>query len=109
MKIHCPCGAIISDSTDSLPRKGYIIPDQEWFPVYDALDKVIDDIVSGHTKAETAYMHIRCILGDASRWIFQCRDCGRLFVDDRKRKMHIFSPSSDETSKEILRSRADVA
>jgi len=107
MKIHCPCGAIISDSTDGLPRKGRIIPDQEWIPLGNALEKVIDDAMSRRMEAEAAFMQVHILLGDASRFVYQCRDCGQLFVNDRQHKTHIFTPSSDETGKEILRSRAD--
>jgi hypothetical protein len=109
MKIHCPCGAIISDSTDGLPRKGHLIPDQEWGPMCTALEKVIEDAMARRLGAEAAFMQIHLLLGDASRLVYQCRDCGRLFVDDRQHKTHMYQPSSEETSKEILRSRADVA
>jgi len=109
MKIHCPCGAIISDSTDRLPRKGHIIPDQEWDSLKDALEKVIGDAMARRIEGEAAFMQVHILLGDASRLVYQCRDCGRLFADDRQHKTHIFIPSSHETHKEILRSRADVA
>ena len=54
-------------------------------------------------------MQIHILLGEASRFIYQCRDCGRLFVNDRQHKTHIYTPSSHDTGKEILRSRTDVA
>ena len=42
MKIKCQCGAVIVDQTDYLPHKAYIIPDQEWFGILDAIDEAIE-------------------------------------------------------------------
>ena len=105
MKITCHCGALVRDQTDNLPHKGHLIPDQEWFPVYDAIDVVIDDAVAGRLDAEAASMKIRSILGTAARHVYQCRECGRLFVDDRQHQLHTFAPASADTGREILRSR----
>ena len=96
MKLHCPCGAVISDSTGGLPRKGHLIPDQEWVSIHNALEKAIDDAMARRTGAEAAFMQVHLIFGDASRLVYQCRECGRLFVDDRQHKTHIYAPSSDE-------------
>jgi hypothetical protein len=105
MKIDCPCGASIRDQTDNLPDKAHLITDQEWFPTFDAIDKVIDDVIAKRTDADAAYIAIRRILGSAARHVYQCRACGRLFVDDQQRQLHPFAPASDKTPKEILRSR----
>jgi hypothetical protein len=105
MKITCHCGALIRDQTDALPHKGHLIPDQEWFPVYDSIDLVIDDVVAGRSDAEAAYTKIRSILGTAARHVYQCKKCGRLFVDDRQHQLHTFAPTSAETCREILRNR----
>jgi hypothetical protein len=109
MKIGCQCGATIRDQSDNLPDKAHLIPDQEWFPVFDAIDAVIDDTLSGRTDAKMAYIAIRRILGDAARHVYECRSCGRLFVDDQQRQLHAFTLESNDTCKEILRSRKGVA
>src|SRR4051812_23112294 len=105
MKIGCHCGATIKDVTDNLPQKGHLIPDQEWFPVCDGIDSVIADVAAGRANSEAASMKIRSILITAARHVYQCRECGRLFVDDRGHKLHTFAPVSGETCREILRSR----
>ena len=105
MKISCDCGAVISDQADSLPQKAHLIPDQEWFPVFDGIDVVIDEVAAGRIDAEAAYMKIRSTLGAAARHVYQCKQCGRLFVDDRQRQLQMFAPASTETSSEILSSR----
>lgn len=105
MKIGCHCGAALSDQADGLPHKAHLIPDQEWFPVFDGLEAVIDEVVAGRTDAEAAYMKMRSILGTAARLVYQCQACGRLFVDDRQHQLHTFTPASAETDREMLRSR----
>jgi hypothetical protein len=105
MKISCDCGATIIDQADSLLQKGHLIPDQEWFPVCDGIDAVIDDVAARRTNAEAAAMQVRSILITAARLAYQCRECGRLFVDDRQHQLHTFAPTSTETSREILKSR----
>jgi hypothetical protein len=105
MKIRCHFGATIRDQTDDLPHKGHLIPDQEWFPVYDAIDVVIDDVAAGRAAVDAAYMRIRSILGTSARHVYQCKQCGRLFVDDRQHQPHTLAPASEDACREILRSR----
>jgi hypothetical protein len=103
MKIGCPCGGVVYDQTDNLPDKAYLIPDQERFATLDAMDVVIDDVIAKRADADTAYIAIRRILGEAARHVYQCRACGRLFVDDRERQLHAFTLKSGDTGKEILK------
>jgi hypothetical protein len=105
MKIGCPCGRVIYDQTDNLSDKAHLITDQEWFPTMDAIDKVIDDVIAKREDATSAYIAIRRITIKAARHVYQCRVCGRLFVDDQQRKLHPFVPASSEVPREILRSR----
>ncbi len=107
MKIGCPCGASIVDQTDDLPHKGHLIPDQDWFAIYDSLDEeVIDALVSGRLERSAACNLARETIRRTSRLMYQCRDCGRLFIDDLRGDLQCYVPASEETSREILRSRA---
>ena len=106
MKITCHCGALIIDQTDELPHKGHLIPDQECFATYDAIDDhVIDPVADGRLGREAAYREARKIIRQPTRLMYQCRSCGRLYIDDPKRELHCFVPESEQTSREILRSR----
>jgi len=105
MKITCHCGALVVDQTDALPHKGHVIPDQDWHPVFDGIDLIIDDLVAGRSNAETACMKIRSIVGTASRFIYQCTHCGRLFVNDHHHQTREFVPATAATCKQVLRSR----
>ena len=79
MKIGCECGAVIVDQTDDLPHKAHLIPDQEWFATYDAIDdEVIDPMADGRLSKEAAYHHSRRIISRSARLLWQCRACGRL-------------------------------
>lgn len=103
MKIGCHCGATIYDQTDFLPHKAHIIPDQEWFNVYDAIDDdVIDALIHRKLEQEAAYLKARGIIGSASRQIWQCNQCGRLYIDDQAGKLQCYLPATAETSKAIL-------
>ena len=106
MKIDCSCGASIVDQTDYLPHKGHLIPDQEWFAVFDAIDAdIIDALASGRLSRSDAYQLAREIIRRASRLMYQCRSCGRLFIDDTERDLQSYVPATEETSREIFRSR----
>ncbi len=103
MKIECRCGRMIIDQTDCLPHKAHLIPDQEWFQVHDDLDsELVDRLVDNSLDRDTAYMKSRMILTRASRLMWQCRACGRLYIDDRDGKPQCYVPATDETEKAIL-------
>ena len=105
MKIGCPCGATIRDQTDNLPHKAHLIPDQEWFPTFDAIDGVIDDVIAKRTNGDAAYIAIRRILGDAARHVYQCRICGRLFVYDRQPVSPVCSGIGRSSQRDFTESR----
>jgi hypothetical protein len=106
VKIGCHCGATIIDQTDDLPHKAHLVPDQAWFATYDAFDdELIDPLVNGTLTREAAYRLTRAILSRATRLMWQCGACGRLYIDDRAGNLQCYLPSEDSTAKEILRSR----
>ena len=106
MKISCYCGEVIIDQTDDLPQKAHLIPDQEWFATYDAIeDEVIDPLANGELTKEAAYHLARAIISRSARLMWQCRGCGRLYIDDRAGNLRCYLPMDENTSKEILRSR----
>jgi hypothetical protein len=110
VKLGCHCGAVIIDQTDDLPNKGHLIPDQEWFATYDALDdELIDPLVDGKIEKNAAYWLARTIVSRSARLMYQCRECGRLYIDDLQGKLHCYLPESEQTAREILRSRQSRA
>jgi len=94
--------------TDFLPHKASFIPDQDLHPVFDSLDQeIVDRLASGELSKDEAYWNLRMIINKASRSMYQCRECGRLYLDDRSRTLHSYLPADEATQREILRSRDD--
>jgi len=106
MKINCDCGALIVDQTDDLPNKAHLIPDQEWFATHDAIDRdVIDALADRRIDRETAYMLARKIILKPARLMWQCSQCGRIFIDDQQHELRCFVPQDGLVDTAILRSR----
>jgi hypothetical protein len=105
VKITCECGGLIVDQTDALPHKAHFIPDQSWFEVLDAMDEAIARCGPSGDEKEATQMKIRTLLGRATRSAWQCRACGRLFLDDQKFELQAFAPDSESVTHEIFRSR----
>lgn len=106
MKISCHCGATISDSTDYLAHKAHLTPDQDLYGAWDGIDdEVIDRVASGELSVQDAYWKSRRILSSPTRLMWQCIECGRLYIDGIDGKLNCFVPESEETEKRILRSR----
>src|SRR5262245_41935337 len=95
MKIRCHCGYEILDVTDAGAQKGHRIPDQEWFATYDALDGLIDEVADGRSSKELAYHRAREIVSRAARLLWQCRKCGRLYIEDLDRELRCFRPEGE--------------
>ncbi|MCA9044801.1 MAG: hypothetical protein KDA69_10805 [Planctomycetaceae bacterium] len=106
MKIGCHCGATISDSTDYLSHKAHLTPDQNLYDVWDGIDdEVIDPVASRKLSADDAYMVSRRIIASPTRLMWQCFECGRLYIDGLDGELHCFVPESDETDQRILRGK----
>jgi hypothetical protein len=108
MKFRCGCGTLITDGTDYLPYKGYLIADEDWFAVLNAIDEGIEH--SGSTPAEKkgASMRVRKLLLETTSTIYQCPKCGELRVDrDAVRHDH-FLPVDAASPNDLLRGRQDV-
>ena len=106
MKINCHCGEQISDTSDYISHKAHLIPDQDIYGVMDGLDdEVIDRVASGELSVQDAYMVSRRILYSPIRTMWQCFECGRLYIDGPDSELHCFRPDNEQTEKRILRAR----
>jgi|SRR6185436_18264011 len=103
MKIGCHCGATIFDSTDGLPHKAHFVSDQDWSDVWDGIEEAIAD--SGLGDKEDAFMAIRRRIGHLFRLAWQCRTCGRVYMDDQRGELREFLPASTDAPREVFRSR----
>ena len=117
MKIQCECGNVISDSTDYLPHKAHFVADQDWFDLLENIYERVSNLVEAvrllqDEKAVSenvmrAIMVIRGDIGKATRLIYQCTHCGRLFVDDIQYHSQIFVPQNEAVPKNLLSSKDD--
>ena len=113
MKIRCECGHVIYDQTDYLPGEAYLVADQDYFDLADALEEQVRKAAeAGRTGGSEVEAAIRQALEDtraalrryARRAIHQCSACGRLFVEDAQSQSHVFAPTNEVTSGNLLRS-----
>ena len=93
--IECKCGAMIKDTFDSIPYKGRIISDREYFDFLDFADKMIE--AEGSDRKRLA-MEFRRGLGKQIRLndIFQCIVCGRIYIEDETGELYGFVPEGHE-------------
>jgi len=103
MKIKCHCGELIPDTTDYLPYKGYIIPDQDWFNVLDAIDDAVEKSGPEPKEKEKALMAVRSLMIKVSKTAWQCHSCGLLYINKAGGQLDCFQPKNGDTSKEVLK------
>ena len=106
MHFDCACGNRISDTSDGLRHKAHLTPDQDLYDVWDGMDvEVIDRVASGELSQEEAYVKSRRLMSEPTRTIYQCFECGRIYIHGLDEKLHSFRPETDVTDSGILRSR----
>ena len=102
--IECKCGYAIKDTTDNISYKGYVISDKEFFDMLDLADKMIESTIPDR---EEAAMSFRINIGGSKNchvWlkdIFQCPECGRIFLEDNNGEFCSFLPE-DSDGKQLL-------
>jgi hypothetical protein len=104
VKIPCVCGQTIVDSDES-SWKGHLVPDQDLFGLLDAIDRAIELSGPSPQEKETACMHVRHHVTQASKLVWQCASCGRLYIDGHNGELQIFQPSTSNTQRKVLASR----
>ncbi len=105
MKIECYCGHTIHDITDNQPHKAHLIPDERWSDLFDALDDLIERCCRTAAQRKAALMKIRMLIGRDLKPVWQCRECGRLYVNGKGGTTHCYAPEDETSSREVLRAR----
>jgi hypothetical protein len=105
MKIDCPCGNVLRDQTDYLPYKAYFVADQDFEDLLDGIKQQLAEIftqAAGTPAAADPAQLLGRVLWAAMpsrrRIMYQCRNCGRLCLDDPDdpRDLQWFKPDDDE-------------
>lgn len=101
MKIECSCGSLIHDGGDDLPHKAHIVPDKLWNKTFEAIDKIVENAAT-KAQRDAACTRIRALVSEAARMAWQCRDCGRIYIDDVENKLQAYAPE-EGAARELFR------
>jgi predicted RNA-binding Zn ribbon-like protein len=127
VKLLCPCGYVISDTTDFLPYKASLMPDQDQEAFWDSLSSGLAELMAA-TRADRREEWLRQNMSGApldadddslvfhfatslnhryTRTVYQCERCGRLFLDDPANKSRVvsFVPDDAAAARGVLASR----
>lgn len=123
-KLKCRCGHIIVDQTDNLTYKADILPDQSFDRFLDSIDLIIKEFLNAEKNNDRQEwikrnfnadypdnLNDSQMLGDlvTNRYtnlfkkIYQCENCGRLFIQERNGENKFISFHPDKSDwKDIL-------
>ena len=99
MNFTCRCGYRFHDNTDELRFKARILPDQDFNEFY----TLLEDAGKSHTKEEQHHIFDK-IYDLLKKCIYQCPECGRLFLKNSGGGLTMFTPSdSAEPNEDVDR------
>ncbi|MEO3945520.1 hypothetical protein [Gorillibacterium sp. CAU 1737] len=90
MNFRCECGQRIHDNTDYLSYKGYLLSDQDQFDLFDEIDDAIENSGPSSRDKEEASMRIRSLLSALLKTVYQCSNCGNIFINDDLHRLDMF-------------------
>lgn len=93
MKFRCNCGNIIHDTTDFLSYKANFLANQDEEDFDDGMELLLNESLSKEeclNKMWSLYTHY------ASRSMYQCSKCGRIFLEDIEGNLHCFVPEEHD-------------
>lgn len=112
MKIGCVCGNVLRDQTDNIPFKARFVADQDFEDLGDEIQQKLAALLDQAPGAPAG--DLKSSLGSViwnalhayTRSMYQCRNCGRLCVDDPDdpRALQWFRPGEDDDWKLLLAS-----
>ena len=86
MNFACRCGYCFYDGSDNLSFKAHILADEDW----DEFAGYLEDAKKPHTEEIENSGRILDLL---ERCIYQCPECGRLFLESADGSLTMFTPS----------------
>lgn len=104
MNFLCECGHRITDTTDYLSYKAYLISDQDWFDFLDEIDSAIERSGPTAEDKEKALMKIRMLSINLTKTVYQCQKCGNLFFDNDLPQFEMFRGCNSDVNKKLLQS-----
>ncbi len=115
MKIFCECGYVIYNNSDAISYKARFTANQDSSDLFDKIEEQIKKLVTNieYTASnkidvdvliEDTMTDVSETISDYSRTIYQCSECGRLFIDNSQFHTHVFIPQDDSVPKNLMRS-----
>lgn len=105
MKLECPCGELIVDTTVSLPYKGEVIADEDIFSIWNDIDACLEIVASNPDNLKKAKVETRRAIISKTRGIWKCDNCGRVAIDDASCRDHWYKPEGGAVVKNLLSAR----
>lgn len=105
MRFMCVCGNVIRDTTDNLPYKANYTTDREWEVFYNAVDDYIRKTIE--KSGDLIEVKKEALMNDdyppqEIRSMYQCQECGRLHVEDKKFGLVSFKPEGRPVNKKMF-------
>lgn len=91
MNFYCKCGERISDITDYISYKAHMIADQDWADFFERIDEAIQSDEADREKVIDEFFHDTL---DVDNIMYQCRKCGRIFINGKGGTLYSFSPET---------------
>jgi hypothetical protein len=96
----CVCGGFrFLGSADDRPYAAHFLPEQQWYPFWDAVDAAVESSGPSAREKADACMALRAW---PARSLWQCPRCGALYVEDPQGGTHRFLPESDAVPRELF-------
>ncbi len=89
MWIQCICGNQIKDVSDEVRYKARYISDKDWFSLLDKVESLIESNEPDKNKLRREFIDL---MFQKTKDMYQCMECGRLFVDNKDRILSRFAP-----------------
>jgi hypothetical protein len=81
MWFECKCGCHIKDVGDGHYYKARVIADKKWNAFWSDIDDAVEQSGASPKEKETACMDLRKSYWNTFRDIYQCPECGRLYLE----------------------------
>jgi hypothetical protein len=113
LKFLCNCGNEIRDQTDYLSYKAYFYADQDFDEVTEGTQQPVRDVSKllrpKRTSPEEEQRVINLALDSVSRpfvqysrHVYQCLECGRVYIEDDERNLQSFLPEDRGSVRRVL-------
>lgn len=108
MHFWCKCGNRISDTTDFLSYKAHLLADQDDIDYTDGIERAVkNERLSREECTDEIILNLQ--FHYLQRKMYQCSQCGRIFIEDVSGKVfHVFAPEGTENKRLLTSVEAEA-